>query len=60
MKRFPKELLVKREEEGTKDEYLTCTETASDFAIAGDFVAAARYQLIENILIVAEIEIQKK
>ena len=47
MKKLPKKLYVTRANEGTKDEYLVCSETFSELAEKGETIEAGVYELTE-------------
>jgi hypothetical protein len=46
-KKFPERLYVKRESEGTGDEYLQCGETFGELVDANETAELAVYELVE-------------
>lgn len=46
-KKLPKRLYVARIGEGTRDEYLTCSESFSELAEKGETIEAGVYELTE-------------
>lgn len=44
-KKFPDKIYVVRQEEGTKDEFLSCAETVMELAEKGEVIPMAVYEL---------------
>ncbi len=53
--KYPKEIIVILENEGTENEFLATNRNISDVAIVGEKVIAARYGLIETIIVDTQV-----
>lgn len=58
MKKFPKEIFVHRENQGTKDEFLEVTKTTDELAVVGTSISVGRYVLKETLNVTARTEVK--
>ena len=58
MKKLPKTLYVAYEEEGTDNEYLSCSESYNTFAVTDEKRKVGVYQLVEVKTVVNKSELQ--
>lgn len=58
--KFPKELYVTVEYEGTEDEFLLTNKNVEDVAQVGETVKVAVYELVRTVEVDTEIQVTEK